>query len=174
MATILYRHNVISSLTREDGSVAIDHHEKAGILKQTFIDRLGSTIPIDQSFDFSAHLAQHNGLEFLSARFRVQPPQTLKATRVIRKLMVRNPRAKGIRGLVCRVTTQSTKMLYATTVESQGTMWDYVLFLSVASYVESLGTTWTHVLSGINLSPLQNILEAQTMVLVSFILRWRV
>ena len=69
MATIRYRHNVISSLVREDGSVATNHHEKAGILRQTFKDRLGSTIPIDPSFDFSAHLAHHQGLEALSSKF---------------------------------------------------------------------------------------------------------
>jgi hypothetical protein len=32
MATIRYRKNLISSLSREDGSVVVDHAEKAGLL----------------------------------------------------------------------------------------------------------------------------------------------
>jgi hypothetical protein len=36
MATIRYRKNTISSLPREDGSIAMDHHEKAGLLWHSF------------------------------------------------------------------------------------------------------------------------------------------
>jgi hypothetical protein len=36
MATIRYRKNNISSLLREDGSLAVDHIEKAGLLWNSF------------------------------------------------------------------------------------------------------------------------------------------
>jgi hypothetical protein len=36
MATIRYRKNTISSLSRDDGSIALDHNEKAGILRDSF------------------------------------------------------------------------------------------------------------------------------------------
>jgi hypothetical protein len=36
MATIRYRKNLISSLVREDGSIAVDHEEKAGLLWDSF------------------------------------------------------------------------------------------------------------------------------------------
>jgi hypothetical protein len=36
MATIRYRKNTISSLSQEDGLIALDHHEKAGLLWHSF------------------------------------------------------------------------------------------------------------------------------------------
>ena len=69
MATIRYRQNSIASLTREDGSIATDHDGKAGILRQAFKDRLGTTIPIDQDFDFSSYIHRKDGLDSLSAPF---------------------------------------------------------------------------------------------------------
>jgi hypothetical protein len=51
MATIGDRRNTISSLTRPGGSVAMEHHEKAGIFWQTYRDRLGCSTRIDASFD---------------------------------------------------------------------------------------------------------------------------
>jgi hypothetical protein len=41
MATIRYRKNLISSLTREDGSLVVDHDEKAGLLWNSFRSRRG-------------------------------------------------------------------------------------------------------------------------------------
>jgi hypothetical protein len=67
MATIRYRRNAISTLTRDDGSEAVEHHEKAGILWSSFRDRLGISIPIDDSFDFSHYLTPCDDLEDLSA-----------------------------------------------------------------------------------------------------------
>jgi hypothetical protein len=67
MATIRYRRNAISTLTRDDGSEAVEHHEKAGILWSSFRDRLGISIPIDDSFDFSHYLTPCDYLEDLSA-----------------------------------------------------------------------------------------------------------
>jgi hypothetical protein len=69
MATIRYRHNSLSSLTRQDGSIAVDHTEKAGILWQTFRDRLGFSSPIDQNFRFSDYIQPASDLNSLSAPF---------------------------------------------------------------------------------------------------------
>jgi hypothetical protein len=69
MATIRYRHNSISSLTRQDGSIAVDHTKKAGILWQTFRDRLGFSSPIDQNFRFSDYIQPASDLDSLSASF---------------------------------------------------------------------------------------------------------
>jgi hypothetical protein len=69
MATIRYRKNSISTLCREDGSIAEEHEEKAGILWQSFRDRLGLSQPISNSFDFSHFFVQQEGLENLSQPF---------------------------------------------------------------------------------------------------------
>jgi hypothetical protein len=53
MATVRYRKNTIASLQRADGSIATEHHVKAALLWQSFRDRLGVSIPIDDQFDFS-------------------------------------------------------------------------------------------------------------------------
>jgi hypothetical protein len=53
MATIRYRHNSISSLIRDDGSVGLDHEEIAHILWHIYRDRLGTSFSIDAEFDFS-------------------------------------------------------------------------------------------------------------------------
>jgi mannosylglycoprotein endo-beta-mannosidase len=69
MATIRYRNNTIRSLSREDGSIAIEHQEKAGILWQSFRDRLGFSTPIDENFNFSDYIHPAENLENLSAPF---------------------------------------------------------------------------------------------------------
>jgi hypothetical protein len=53
MATIRYRKNAITTLQRPDGSVVSEHHEKAGLLWQSFRDRLGISLPSSNEFDFS-------------------------------------------------------------------------------------------------------------------------
>jgi hypothetical protein len=67
MATIRYRRNSISSLTRDDGSEAVEHHEKAGILWHSYRECLGVSVPIDDTFDFSHYLQPCPGLDDLSA-----------------------------------------------------------------------------------------------------------
>jgi hypothetical protein len=44
MATVRYRRNSIATLTREYGSIASEHFEKAGILWKTYRERLGVSI----------------------------------------------------------------------------------------------------------------------------------
>jgi hypothetical protein len=69
MATIRYRKNTISSLAREDGSIALDHLEKVGLLWNSFKQRLGVSIPIASSFDFSPYLNHLEDLQDLSRPF---------------------------------------------------------------------------------------------------------
>ena len=69
MATIRYRQNTISSLSKSDGTVAYDHHEKASILRQTFQGRLGISVPTDDSFNFASYLQPTIGLNSLSVPF---------------------------------------------------------------------------------------------------------
>jgi hypothetical protein len=69
MATIRYRKNSITSLSREDGSLAVEHHEKAGLLWHSYKQRLGVSLPISQSFDFVPYLKILEGLEALSSPF---------------------------------------------------------------------------------------------------------
>jgi hypothetical protein len=69
MATICYRQNSIASLIRDDGSLATDHHEKAGLLWHTFRDRLGFSTPIDSSFDFAQYIHPVANLEDMSSPF---------------------------------------------------------------------------------------------------------
>ena len=69
MATIRYRKNSIATLRREDGSEVSDHFDKAGLLRQVFKERLGTSVHIDQTFDFSEHVLQHHGLQSLSLPF---------------------------------------------------------------------------------------------------------
>jgi hypothetical protein len=57
MATIRYRKNSIASLTRSDGSLAVDHQEKASLLWHVYKERLGISIPImDKTFRNSSPL----------------------------------------------------------------------------------------------------------------------
>jgi hypothetical protein len=69
MATIRYRQNTFSTLKREDGSVASEHHEKAGLLWQAYHDRLGVSMPIDPSFDFSTYIHPRTDLHNLLEPF---------------------------------------------------------------------------------------------------------
>jgi endonuclease/exonuclease/phosphatase family metal-dependent hydrolase len=68
MATIRYRKNSISSLKRDDDSIATEHHEKAGILWNSFRDRLGVSVPISETFDFSQYFSPKD-LSILPAPF---------------------------------------------------------------------------------------------------------
>jgi hypothetical protein len=68
MATIRFRKNSISSLKREDDSIATDHHEKAGLLWNSFRDRLGISVPISETFDFSQYFSPKD-LSILSVPF---------------------------------------------------------------------------------------------------------
>jgi hypothetical protein len=79
MATIRYRKNLISSLAREDGSVALDHDEKAGLLWNSFRSRLGISVPISHAFDFSRYVARFDGLEALSTPFTHEEIDTVVA-----------------------------------------------------------------------------------------------
>jgi exonuclease III len=67
MATIRYRRNSITSLTRADGSEAVEHHEKAGILWHTYRDRLGVSVQIDETFNFGQYLQPCPDMDVLSA-----------------------------------------------------------------------------------------------------------
>ena len=69
MATIRYRKNSISTLARTDGSLAVEHHEKAGLIRTTFYDRPGTAVPLDTSFDFSTYIHPAEGLDILSIPF---------------------------------------------------------------------------------------------------------
>jgi hypothetical protein len=68
MATIRYRKNSISSLKREDDSIATEHHEKARILWNSFRDKLGISLPISETFDFSQYFTPKD-LSSLTAPF---------------------------------------------------------------------------------------------------------
>jgi hypothetical protein len=63
MGTVRYRRNSIATLTREDGSIASEHFEKARILWQTYRERLGVSIDIDH------YLSEVDNLEQLSVPF---------------------------------------------------------------------------------------------------------
>jgi hypothetical protein len=65
MATIRFRKNTISSLSRSDGSVAVEHNEKAGILWQAFRDRLGFSTSIDPNFRYSDFIHPVTNLDSL-------------------------------------------------------------------------------------------------------------
>lgn len=69
MATIRYRKNSISSLVREDGSVAINHDEKAGLLWNSFKSRLGISIPPTSNIDFNLFFHHFEGLDEMSRPF---------------------------------------------------------------------------------------------------------
>jgi hypothetical protein len=69
MATIRYRKNTISSLTREDGSLAVEHSEKAGLLWNSFKDRLGISVPLAPIVDFGQYFQHHTGLESMYRPF---------------------------------------------------------------------------------------------------------
>jgi hypothetical protein len=66
MATIRYRKNLISSLTRDDGSMAVDHDEKAGLQWDSFRNRLSVSVPIDTEFDFAQFFDRFEDLGELS------------------------------------------------------------------------------------------------------------
>ena len=69
MAMIRFRHNSIASLAREDGSLATEHLDKAGILRQSFKERLGQTRSIDPTFHFHEYLQRSHDLDVLSTPF---------------------------------------------------------------------------------------------------------
>ena len=65
MATVSFRKNAISSLVRDDGSLATTHDEKAGVLWQTYKERLGLSCNIDANFNFARYLSPHPDLSAL-------------------------------------------------------------------------------------------------------------
>jgi hypothetical protein len=69
MATIRYRRNSIATLKREDGSIAEDHEEKAGVLWHSFRERLGLSLPISDNLDFAQFFSPLSGLDSLSQPF---------------------------------------------------------------------------------------------------------
>jgi hypothetical protein len=77
MATIRYKRNSIASLTRDDGSVATDHFEKAGILWHSFRERLGISMEIDNSFNISNFLTAVESLDSLADQFTYEEIERL-------------------------------------------------------------------------------------------------
>ena len=69
VAAIRNQKNTIASLSRADGSIVVDHNEKAGILWQAYKDILGFSTPIDKNFDFSSFIQQSFVLDDLYAHF---------------------------------------------------------------------------------------------------------
>ena len=95
MATISYRRNSIASLQREDGSLAFEHEEKAGLLWHTYRQRLGVSVPVDESFDFSRFIQHHDYLAALSAPFSMR-----EIEEVLKSLPnAKAPRPDGFSGL---------------------------------------------------------------------------
>ena len=94
MATIAYRKNSIASLLREDGSIAVDHEEKAGLLWHSYKQRLGVTVNIDNEFDFAKYITPHEHLESLSAPFSMR-----EIDDIIKHLP--NAKALGTDGFTC-------------------------------------------------------------------------
>jgi hypothetical protein len=69
MDTIRYIKNNIFSHTREDGSVAVEHHEKTELLWHSFKQRLGVPFPISPTFDFTQFFTPLESSDDLSRPF---------------------------------------------------------------------------------------------------------
>ena len=69
MASERYRHNSISSLRLEDGSVVTDHEQMAAALWLNFKNRMGSSHGIEMCFDLSSILDRVEGLDSLTKVF---------------------------------------------------------------------------------------------------------
>jgi hypothetical protein len=69
MATIKFWRNTIFSLTRDDGSVAVEHQEKAGLLWHSFKERIGVSLPISSTFNYAQYFTPLEGLGELSKTF---------------------------------------------------------------------------------------------------------
>lgn len=54
IATRNYRHNHIACLTKDDGSIATEHAQKAAVLWNSFNNRLGKTDDIQMGFDLAS------------------------------------------------------------------------------------------------------------------------
>ena len=72
MVTMNFHRNSIAALARENGSLAIDHEEKASFLWHTYKKKLGISIGIDQHFDFTRFLSNPQDLSALSTPFTMQ------------------------------------------------------------------------------------------------------
>jgi hypothetical protein len=59
-ATIAHKRNFIVSLTQSDGSLVMDHEQKANLLWTTFRSRLGISEFQNMAYDLSSLLTQHN------------------------------------------------------------------------------------------------------------------
>ena len=69
MASERYRHNSISSLRLEDGSVVTDHEQMAAALWLNFKNRMGTSHGIEMCFDLSSILDRVEGLDSLTKVF---------------------------------------------------------------------------------------------------------
>jgi hypothetical protein len=68
LATKNYRHNYITSLMDEDGSLVTEHYQKAAILWRAFKQRLGTVSNTSMMFDLN-DLFPHNDLSCLEVPF---------------------------------------------------------------------------------------------------------
>jgi len=68
MATISHKRNFIVSLTNADGSIVLDHEQKANLLWTAYKNRMGVSEFTNISYDLSSLLTAHN-LEELDENF---------------------------------------------------------------------------------------------------------
>ena len=68
MATISHKRNFIVSLTNADGSIVLDHEQKAKLLWTAYKNRMGVSEFTNISYDLSSLLTAHN-LEELDENF---------------------------------------------------------------------------------------------------------
>jgi hypothetical protein len=86
-------------LSRDDGSIVSENHEKAGILWHTFRERLGFSTPIDESFNFHAFIQPSQDLSSLSAPFSHEEIDS-----IIKDLPTdKAPRPDGFSGLFIKI-----------------------------------------------------------------------
>ena len=69
MATQRYRRNAISSIRMEDGLVTTDHNQMAGIIWDSYKQRMGMSNGIHMGFNLDSLLQRVEGLETLSRPF---------------------------------------------------------------------------------------------------------
>jgi len=96
MATISYRRNAISQVKNENGIWVQDHEGKAGILWNTFKNRMGISSEVKMHFDLHSILTPRGGdLELL-----VQPIQCEEIDRIIKQMPTdKAPGPDGFNGL---------------------------------------------------------------------------
>jgi hypothetical protein len=67
MATILYRINTISQIMNEHGVWVQDHGGKAGLLRNSFRNRMGTTLSPTMLFDLGSMITYTEGLDDIAA-----------------------------------------------------------------------------------------------------------